>query len=74
MPEERKMSMNSFIDIMNNPGSVNGVFYVQKQNSNLTDEFSCIIKDVEPFSWAETAFGKWQVFDALVSLTASNKI
>lgn len=58
MPEERKMSMNSFIDTMNNPGSVNGVFYVQKQNSNLTDEFSCIIKDVEPFSWAETAFGK----------------
>jgi len=58
MPEERNMTMNNFLHIMNNPDSANGVFYVQKQNSNLTDEFSNIMDDVKSFCWAETAFGK----------------
>jgi len=59
MPEERRMKMSEFIDILENPESANGVFYIQKQNSNLTQEFQEIICDVDKdISWATEAFGK----------------
>ncbi|XP_035827441.1 bifunctional peptidase and (3S)-lysyl hydroxylase Jmjd7 isoform X2 [Aplysia californica] len=60
MPEERKMSLSGFLDILSSPDKdrTNGVFYIQKQNSNLEDEFSSIMEDVHPFSWAEEVFGK----------------
>ena len=34
------------------------VQYVQKQNSNLCDEFSVLSKDVSEMTWASEAFGK----------------
>ena len=40
MPEERTMTMNAFLDVIESPNEYNGVFYVQKQNSNLTDELN----------------------------------
>jgi len=59
MPEERTMCMGDFIDILENPDSANGVFYIQKQNSNLTEEFKDIIRDIEAdIDWATEAFGK----------------
>ena len=59
MPEERYMQFSRFLDIIQNPDSASGVFYIQKQNSNLTEEFREIIDDVEPeISWASEAFGK----------------
>lgn len=60
MPEEREMTVNNFLDILlgSQRASSNGVFYIQKQNSNLVDEFSSIMEDVKPFDWAGKAFGK----------------
>ena len=59
MPEERRMTMSKFIDIIKNPQKSNGVFYIQKQNSNLTEEFGDIVMDVEEdIPWATLAFGK----------------
>ena len=34
------------------------VYYVQKQNSNLTEEWKDILDDIEEISWATEAFGK----------------
>jgi len=59
MPEERTMEMGDFVDIMEEPESANGVFYIQKQNSNLTQEFKDIMGDIEgDIDWATEAFGK----------------
>ena len=59
MPEERNIQFSRFLDIMQSPASASGVFYIQKQNSNLTEEFGEIIDDVEAvIPWASQAFGK----------------
>jgi len=58
MPEERTMTVNDFLDIIENPSDYNGVFYAQKQNSSLTLEFAEIIQDIEEISWAREAFGR----------------
>lgn len=59
MPEERSIDMGDFVDIIENPDSANGVFYIQKQNSNLTVEFKDIMGDIEAdLDWATEAFGK----------------
>lgn len=59
MPEERNIKMSRFLDIIENPALASGVFYIQKQNSNLTEEFEEIIEDVEgEIPWASEAFGK----------------
>ena len=34
------------------------VRYIQKQNSNLSDEFSALSEDVSEMAWASEAFGK----------------
>lgn len=60
MPEERLMTFNTFLDIMEKKTDSQGVFYVQKQNSNLTDEFEELSHDVEPhIAWATKAFGTY---------------
>ena len=60
MPEERRMTISKFLDILDNPSSANGVFYIQKQNSNLTDEFSVLLKDVDAeITWGTEAFGSF---------------
>ena len=59
MPEERSMKMEEFLDIIEDPGSANGVFYIQKQNSNLTEEFEELMVDVDKeIIWASEAFNK----------------
>ncbi|XP_060552824.1 bifunctional peptidase and (3S)-lysyl hydroxylase Jmjd7-like isoform X2 [Ruditapes philippinarum] len=59
MPEERMMKLSQFLDILDKPESAKGVFYVQKQNSNLTDEFVSVMEDVDPeIKWGSDAFGK----------------
>ena len=59
MPEERSMKMEEFLDIIEEPESANGVFYIQKQNSNLTEEFEELMVDVDKeISWASEAFNK----------------
>ena len=53
------MKMEEFLDIIEEPGSANGVFYIQKQNSNLTEEFEELMVDVDKeISWASEAFNK----------------
>ncbi|XP_071955102.1 bifunctional peptidase and (3S)-lysyl hydroxylase Jmjd7-like [Antedon mediterranea] len=59
MPEERQMKMDDFLDTLSEDSSSNGVFYLQKQNSNLTTELSCLMPDVDDhISWATEALGK----------------
>ncbi|OWF43314.1 JmjC domain-containing protein 7 [Mizuhopecten yessoensis] len=58
MPDERKMSMSEFLDKLERPDD-HRVFYIQKQNSNLTEEFSSIISDVDThIDWGTEAFGQ----------------
>ncbi|KAM9341397.1 bifunctional peptidase and (3S)-lysyl hydroxylase JMJD7 isoform 2-T2 [Symphorus nematophorus] len=60
MPEERRMSFNSVLDIIEGTvPSGGGVFYVQKQCSNLLEELPELTDDVEPHvSWMSDALGK----------------
>ena len=62
------MKFSSFLDILEKkenkqtqtvvPLQEEGVFYVQKQNSNLLSDFRDIIDDVETeLVWASTALG-----------------
>lgn len=59
MPEERQMTLSQFLDILSAREKHQGVFYVQKQNSNLTQEFSTLLTDVdsEP-AWGTEVFGQ----------------
>ncbi|XP_022340537.2 bifunctional peptidase and (3S)-lysyl hydroxylase Jmjd7-like isoform X2 [Crassostrea virginica] len=58
MPEERRMTMADFLDILDHPVRQSGIFYIQKQNSNFTDEFEEIVDDVESdIQWGTEAFG-----------------
>ncbi|CAG0887506.1 unnamed protein product [Cyprideis torosa] len=43
LPEERRMKLKEFLDILDHPEESSGVFYIQKQNSNLTDEFESLV-------------------------------
>ncbi|KAG8560979.1 hypothetical protein GDO81_015204 [Engystomops pustulosus] len=47
MPEERTMSFADFVDIIEKKTHSPGVFYIQKQCSNLTEEFPELMGDVE---------------------------
>uniref|UniRef100_A0A2D4J175 Cupin-like domain-containing protein n=1 Tax=Micrurus lemniscatus lemniscatus TaxID=129467 RepID=A0A2D4J175_MICLE len=59
MPEERHMPFSAFLDILEKKITSPGVFYVQKQCSNLTEEFPELIGDVEPeIPWMSEALGK----------------
>ncbi|BFZ15711.1 hypothetical protein BsWGS_18750 [Bradybaena similaris] len=61
MPEEHNMLMSQFLDIIYTPPeqrNTQGVFYIQKQNSNLCSEFSDLMGDVDSHvSWGTEAFG-----------------
>ena len=47
MPEEISMNFGDFLDIMETPElDPSGIYYIQKQNSNLTEEFSELLKEV----------------------------
>lgn len=57
MPYEKKMNLSSFLDTLKDK-TRSLPHYIQKQNSNLTDEFSELLKDVSELEWASEAFGK----------------
>jgi len=58
LPEERLMPFRKFLSIWERKEKSNGVFYIQKQNSNFTDEFSQLITDADcHIGWASEAFG-----------------
>ncbi|KAK7486367.1 hypothetical protein BaRGS_00022415 [Batillaria attramentaria] len=59
MPEERQMTVAHFLDILSAQESDKGVFYIQKQNSNLTEEFPALLSDVdEEPAWGTEVFGQ----------------
>lgn len=71
MPEERRMAFSKFLDIIECKVAANGIFYVQKQNSNLKLEFEELIPDLEPhIPWASEAFG--MAYKLLTLLILSN--
>ena len=45
LPEERIMPFDKFLKIWQRKEKSNGVFYIQKQNSNFTDEFGQLMAD-----------------------------
>ena len=52
------MTMNEFLDILQDGTHAGGVPYIQKQNSNLTEEFVTIMSDVEvDLALGSEAFG-----------------
>ncbi|XP_040189763.1 bifunctional peptidase and (3S)-lysyl hydroxylase JMJD7 [Rana temporaria] len=59
MPEERSMKLAHFLDIIEKKTSSPGVYYIQKQCSNLTEEFPELIGDVENnIPWMSEALGR----------------
>lgn len=59
MPEEREMQFSEFLDILEGKRKDPAIFYVQKQNSNLTSEFRELSEEAaSDISWATEAFGK----------------
>ena len=73
MPEERQMTVGQFLDILEAPGSTPGVFYVQKQNSNLTEEFQSVMGDVETEpAWATEVFGEPALYHLLQAVAQSS--
>ncbi|KAM9707903.1 bifunctional peptidase and (3S)-lysyl hydroxylase JMJD7 [Menidia menidia] len=59
MPEERRMSFSSVLDVIEGKVSRTGVFYVQKQCSNLLRELPELLEDLEPHvPWMSSALGK----------------
>lgn len=58
MPEERQMTFSALLDIIEGRGKSSGVFYVQKQCSNLTEELPELIGDVQAhIPWMSEALG-----------------
>ena len=60
LPEERMMTMEAFTNALNqkDSGSSDTVLYIQKQNSNLSDEFARLRGDVDAHvPWATEALG-----------------
>ncbi|XP_067847318.1 bifunctional peptidase and (3S)-lysyl hydroxylase JMJD7 isoform X2 [Heptranchias perlo] len=59
MPEERRMLFEDFLDVIERKRAACGVFYVQKQCSNLTQEFPQLLQDVDShIPWMSEALGK----------------
>ena len=58
MPLEECMTFEEFIQIIENPSDYNGVHYIQRQNSNLSQEMPELMDDIKELEWAKEAFGK----------------
>ncbi|KAF8790118.1 Bifunctional peptidase and (3S)-lysyl like protein [Argiope bruennichi] len=57
LPEEREMEFTTFLDELGHP-PLDQVFYLQKQNNNLIEEFSPLTCDIDThITWATEAFG-----------------
>ena len=58
MPHEENMKFKDFIDIIENPSQHKGIHYIQRQNSNLSEEMNELIEDISELPWAREAFDK----------------
>jgi len=59
-PAERQITFSQFLDIIDNKTTTNGIVYVQKQNSNFTEEFSQLSDDIDlQMTWATQTFGNF---------------
>lgn len=51
--------MSEFLNALENSDQYPGVFYIQRQNSNLTEDFPELVSDVgRDVPWATEAFGR----------------
>ncbi|KAK3923396.1 Bifunctional peptidase and (3S)-lysyl hydroxylase Jmjd7 [Frankliniella fusca] len=58
LPEERSMTFSEFWRAMDHPEKYPGVYYLQRQNSNLTEELPELLQDMERhLPWATEVFG-----------------
>ncbi|XP_017786409.1 PREDICTED: jmjC domain-containing protein 7 [Nicrophorus vespilloides] len=58
LPEERIMKMDEFLNNIQNPKE-NVICYIQRQNSNLTEDFQELFNDIPlNIGWASKAFNK----------------
>ncbi|KAK4822275.1 hypothetical protein QYF61_012350 [Mycteria americana] len=75
MPEERQMPFTDFLDIVEKKVTSPSVFYVQKQCSNLTEEFPELVCDVQPdIPWMSEALELYQPATYQVSEDGSFEI
>ncbi|KAG7277772.1 hypothetical protein CRUP_023060 [Coryphaenoides rupestris] len=59
MPEERRMSFSSLLDVLEGKVEKQGVYYVQKQCSNLTEELPELTADIEEeIPWMSQALAR----------------
>ncbi|CAL8273899.1 unnamed protein product [Merluccius merluccius] len=59
MPEERSMTFSSLLDVIEGKVDKQGVYYVQKQCSNLTEELPELMADIEEdIPWMNQALGR----------------
>uniref|UniRef100_A0A8C4Z220 Jumonji domain containing 7 n=2 Tax=Gadus morhua TaxID=8049 RepID=A0A8C4Z220_GADMO len=59
MPEERSMTFSSLLDVIEGKVEQPGVYYVQKQCSNLTEELPELTPDIEEdIPWMSQALGR----------------
>ncbi|XP_071844925.1 bifunctional peptidase and (3S)-lysyl hydroxylase Jmjd7-like isoform X2 [Apostichopus japonicus] len=57
LPEEKQMKFCDFVACLENQEENRGIYYIQKQNSNLTLEFPELLEDVAgEIPWASEAF------------------
>lgn len=58
MPYEKVLKMSEFLSVIENSDKYDDVYYIQKQNSNLTDEFAKLLTDVDSdIKFGSIAFG-----------------
>ncbi|XP_039993450.1 bifunctional peptidase and (3S)-lysyl hydroxylase JMJD7 isoform X2 [Xiphias gladius] len=74
MPEERQMSFSSVLDIIEGKVQECGVFYVQKQCSNLLEELPELTDDLEPHvPWMSTALVHKDHYENLYCVISGEK-
>lgn len=57
LPAERQVTMSEFLEL-SKQGQSDQVYYLQHQNSSLTEEAGPLLKDVgRRIAWAQEAFG-----------------
>ncbi|KAM4542295.1 bifunctional peptidase and (3S)-lysyl hydroxylase JMJD7 isoform 2-T2 [Odontesthes bonariensis] len=74
MPEERQMSFSSVLDIIGGKVQRRGVFYIQKQCSNLLHELPELIDDLEPhIPWMSKALVHKDPYENLYCVVSGEK-
>ncbi|XP_072221409.1 bifunctional peptidase and (3S)-lysyl hydroxylase JMJD7 isoform X2 [Leuresthes tenuis] len=74
MPEERQMSFSSVLDILEGKVQRGGVFYIQKQCSNLLQELPELIDDLQPHvPWMSSALVHKDPYENLYCVISGEK-